>query len=40
MTPCIRPRAREAGRPLEKAFNIIIWYSMIAVLLAVTFFYG
>ena len=36
----LRPaRAREAGRPLAKAVNVIVWYSVIALLLAIAFFY-
>jgi hypothetical protein len=30
-------RARETGRPFSKAFNTILWYSIIAVLLAMAF---
>ena len=33
-------RAREAGRPLANAVNVIVWYSVIAALLAIAFFYG
>ena len=33
-------RAREAGRPLAKAVNATIWYSVIVALLAIAFFYG
>ena len=33
-------RVREAGRPLAKAVNVIVWYSVIALLLAIAFFYG
>ena len=33
-------RAREAGRPLARAVNVIVWYSVIALLLAIAFFYS